>query len=39
MERGIEKALFQKTPVDDVLAEMCTEINKIITDYESQKQR
>lgn len=39
MERGIEKALFQKTPVDDVLAEMCAEINKTIADYESQKQR
>lgn len=39
LERGIEKALFQKTPVDDVLAEMCTDINKIIQDYESQKQR
>ena len=39
MERGIEKALFQKSPVDDVLAEMCAEINKVIEDYEKQKQR
>jgi hypothetical protein len=31
--------LFQKTPVDDVLAEMCSEINKVIEDYEKQKQR
>lgn len=39
IERGVEKALFQKTPVDDVLAEMCAEINKIIEEYEKQKQR
>jgi multiple sugar transport system substrate-binding protein len=39
IERGLEKALFQKTPVEDVLATMCTDINKILSDYESQKQR
>lgn len=38
IERGLEKAIFQKTPVDDVLATMCSEINTIITDYESKKQ-
>lgn len=37
LERGIEKALFQEVAVDQVLAEMCTEINAIITEYESQK--
>ena len=38
IERGIEKAIFQKTPVDEVLATMCIDINEIITDFESQKQ-
>lgn len=39
IETGIEKALFQKAKVDDVLAEMCAGINKIIEDYEQQKGR
>lgn len=39
IERGVEEAIFQKTPVEQVLATMCTEINKIIADYEKQKER
>jgi multiple sugar transport system substrate-binding protein len=39
IERGVEKAIFQRVPVEQVLSEMCTEINKVIADYESQKQR
>lgn len=39
IERGVEKAVFQKAPVNDVLALMCSEINTIITEYETQKQR
>ncbi|HWO57087.1 MAG TPA: extracellular solute-binding protein [bacterium] len=37
IERGVEKALFQKVAVDQVLAEMCGEINAIIQEYEKQK--
>jgi multiple sugar transport system substrate-binding protein len=37
IERGVEEALFQGTPVEEVLAKMCADINKIIEDYEKQK--
>jgi multiple sugar transport system substrate-binding protein len=39
IEAGIEKALFKGTKVDDVLAEMCAGINRVIEDYEKQKRR
>jgi multiple sugar transport system substrate-binding protein len=39
IEKGVEKALYEKARVEDVLHEMCEGINKILADYEKEKKK